>query len=1046
MKLTSKCSATIRSTYGAFKQAIFCFALCFLLYTPHTLAEVQSSEQSVVQLLERIKSRYSASPASNTSDSTNSSEITSPLPQNSYPSASEQIPENVRRFPVGEELIITLKLNDIFLGDVFAIVSDKGIKVGLGEFFQLVDFAIDVEPENGVASGWFIAESSKFDARANESYLSVNIAGKAFVEPLTDIELSDDIYVELSTIASWFNLTASLDESTLTLGIQSPRPFPIEQRMARKNKSVVQGQGFSKSVLPLRENGYQMFSNPLVDFQASVRHSDSDTSGSYSILSSQDAAYLSSQVFLYGTDDDSLIEARLSLGKYSPDGDLLGPLKMSEYSFGDVVPVNAGIGATGGLSRGFSMNNLAARLADNRRTNLTGEVQVGWDIELYRNGILIDSITAIDSGRYEFNDLELGFGENNFELVFYGPQGQIERRVEQFFIDGNAVAKGQSSVQFSITESGKSVFGFNDIENNPEATGPLISAVYNYGVSDWLSLGTGASLFFPDEGQESQRFLVRSDISLGSWGVLNTQLQVDDNQSRSFLQSYRTQLAGISWDFNYQQDEILDEALLVNAQRDKSDTFNIRMNGNLFQTSSASLNYLNQWIKSDFTSGNSTEIFQNSLGLNSRYGSFSNGLIWQRNGSLDGDSGQTVYGDWLLGGTFGYRDRFGRVNTRLFTNYTIEPTSEFTSVGGTLNYPISNQFTGELRYSYNIIDSEDRYDLRLNWFGESVSVTGIASYADSDDWSVNLTMRMGLGYDATTDTLFTSGRALSSTGAVVVRMYEDENLDNQYTEGEPLLKDITVEAVQAYKAADTNSEGIAVLTSLPKGQITDIVVDDYNFIEPGMMLSQQGFAVEARQGSIQQFDIAVIRGGEVEGTLYARTESGQEDILPYVRMELVDASGNTVASTRSEFDGYYLFDKVYPGDYQIHVDTSSGRQKGLTPDRYKQVNISARGDVFTDVDFVLRPLMKANGYVASIGEFSSLGLLKIFYNLVTGRLGDGALINAFYYQLEDSDKYVLGAYYAEGNSEKEEQHVRQVCSQLSDLDLNCRAVNININY
>jgi hypothetical protein len=305
-----------------------------------------------------------------------------------------------------------------------------------------------------------------------------------------------------------------------------------------------------------------------------------------------------------------------------------------------------------------------------------------------------------------------------------------------------------------------------------------------------------------------------------------------------------------------------------------TDRFTVRMSGVLFDGIGLPLNYENSWTKSE-SINSVTEQFQNSIGMNTRWGSFSHGLVWQRN-----DVDDMSYYD--AGSTLAYRTRIGPVYTRLFTNYQIKPLAELTSVGTILTYPFSNLISSEIRYTYNAIDKNDRYDLKLNWRADTFTFSGSASYDDNNNWSANLSVRFGLGYDDATNTMFTSGRSLSGSGAVLLRMFEDENLDQQYSPGEKVLDNVSVSAIQSYRQETTSEDGIAILKSLSIGRTTDIVVDEDSFSNPSMMVSKKGFAVAARRGLLQQFDIPVVKGGELDGTIYIRDEAGVENIAPYV--------------------------------------------------------------------------------------------------------------------------------------------------------------------
>jgi hypothetical protein len=716
---------------------------------------------------------------------------------------------------------------------------------------------------------------------------------------------------------------------------------------------------------------------------------------------------------------------------------------MTEYSFGDVSPINVGAGVTQGLGRGFRMSNATARLVNNRRVNLVGEVQIGWDIELYRNGILLDNRINVDSGRYDFNDVELNFGQNNFELVFYGPQGQVERRTESHLVDKNALDSKEGVIQFSVVDNNRTVFEVGDGADDPTLDGITVGATYDYGLTDWWSFGLGTSLSFPEQGENEYGLSLRSNLALGSYGLLNSVFQIDDN-NRNTLHNFRTSFAGVALNISYQKNEFLADGLLQNESivRIDAEYLTLGLSGTLFKDYSLPINYENTWSSIKSIDGSTFDRLQNSIGLNTKWGSFSNSLFWQRNEAGD-DSILTSYD---ASGSFIYRARIGRVLTRVFSNYQIKPVYEISSIGSTLNYAFNNQLNSELRYTYDVVNKDDRYDFRLNWRGDKFTFSGSANYDAKDEWSINLGARFGLGYDAATDTLFSSGRSLGGSGAVVVRLFEDENLDQKFTKGETVLENVGVKAVQSYRLENTSEEGIAVLKSLSTVRATDIVIDENSFADPSMMLSGEGFAVAARRGLVQQFDIPVVKGGELDGVIYIRDEDGAENAAPYVRLSLVNAEGNVISSTRSEYDGYYLFEKILPGSYQIQVDTSKGQQRGTTPERLKQVKISNRGDLITDIDFVLRQLKSADGYIANLGEFTSQGLLKVYFKLLSERAGTSLFSEAFYIESKQSNRYLLGAKYIEGQSQQAQQSVAQLCQKLHLLDVDCEVENVEFEY
>ena len=61
--------------------------------------------------------------------------------------------------------------------------------------------------------------------------------------------------------------------------------------------------------------------------------------------------------------------------------------------------------------------------------------------------------------------------------------------------------------------------------------------------------------------------------------------------------------------------------------------------------------------------------------------------------------------------------------------------------------------------------------------------------------------------------------------------------------------------------------------------------------------------------------IPLVGGGDIEGALVKSAELGFEGL----DLELVDASGKVAATARTDFDGFFLFDRVAYGTYTVRI-------------------------------------------------------------------------------------------------------------------------------
>ena len=77
--------------------------------------------------------------------------------------------------------------------------------------------------------------------------------------------------------------------------------------------------------------------------------------------------------------------------------------------------------------------------------------------------------------------------------------------------------------------------------------------------------------------------------------------------------------------------------------------------------------------------------------------------------------------------------------------------------------------------------------------------------------------------------------------------------------------------------------------------------------------------VVPRPGVPAEVEIGLVGGGDVEGRVVKSGGLGFEGL----DLELVDAAGKVVATARTDFDGFFLFERVPYGAYAIRVAAQS---------------------------------------------------------------------------------------------------------------------------
>src|SRR6185436_7356249 len=88
--------------------------------------------------------------------------------------------------------------------------------------------------------------------------------------------------------------------------------------------------------------------------------------------------------------------------------------------------------------------------------------------------------------------------------------------------------------------------------------------------------------------------------------------------------------------------------------------------------------------------------------------------------------------------------------------------------------------------------------------------------------------------------------------------------------------------------------------------------------DPTWVSARPGAALVPRPGAAWTSDFPIVATGEIDGTVLLRQPEGRR-AASNVRLQLLDATGSIAQEVKSQYDGFYLFDKVRPGRYTLRV-------------------------------------------------------------------------------------------------------------------------------
>ncbi|QIZ77483.1 MSCRAMM family protein [Ferrimonas lipolytica] len=910
--------------------------------------------------------------------------------------------------PAGEELLLDVTVAQQLHSDIWGIKSNSGAMLSLQDFFDLLQIPIEIDLSSELVEGWYFNPNNRFKLTSNLTTGQRQVSINGVELPVNDdtfLLLDDELLVDANQLANWFGLDLAINYRQMSLTIESSQTLPFEQQLARRERSLSSKPNDTPSFTEA-DNSYQLLSAPVLDLQLQGNFSENYNNGYFSALGSHDLAFMNSQYYFSGSSESGLDNARFTLSNQSNHNDLLGPLQVSQYSIGDVSPVSHGINSSSGLSRGARISNRNNnQLTNTRKITLDGDIQPGWDIELYHNELLIDQQFSNQNGRYEFNDVSLRIGDNRFELVFYGPYGEIERKSKQVLVDIDSTTEQQWVYDFSAVELNSGLFDQFDNKNSSEQ-GLQLSSQLQRGLNQRWSVELGASYLDNSVGADQQSLSLGSNYALWDNWLLDGLYQWDDQNDNGYHFGIRGQRQQHSF-----------SAYIEQYHRDNKQ-WGTEVSGQPAFGDSINLNYLLSWT--DYQTSSSHQQLRQSLNWRIANIGYEHSLLW----------GKNDYSEDSLKGSF--RSQFNRfgVFSQLTLDYSALPQWQLDKVKVDLSWPIIPYLSGDVEAFYKPQYDQYQVQTAFTWQQNSWYLNSYFRWDSVQEWSLGLLARISVGYDNKTDSVLLTKQSLANSGTVLVRVFEDSNLNGKYDEDELLVKNAKVKAPQSRRQGYTNDSGIATLTSMPLLRATDVVLDRDSLEDGFLIPTQPGVAVAPKRGQMVVLEIPLVEAAEIDGTIYLQKDPDKGDEpAAYAGLMLKDKQGQTVATTQAEYDGYYLFTDIIPGDYQVVVDPEYAQRQKLRTVEPATAALHQPGTVLAGLDMTLERKQTLTGYAAAIGTFKSLALMQSYWHLLQPRLV-GFELNGFY-SIDASGYQLNAALY------QQENEADLVCRKLQQTGISC---------
>jgi hypothetical protein len=840
-------------------------------------------------------------------------------------------------------LLLQVRLGRVVLNDSFAAYAARaGTLLPLGELCQDLDLAIQVDTAKGLAEGFLIDEKRRFrlDARTGE----LTVGGRTRLLDRTLMELRpDDLYLEAGLLSQCLPVDLRVDPRAAALTVTPREPLPLQQRWQREGQAAGLDPGATAPSYPSLPDPYRLLEFPAVDATLGLTGASPAAGGRRfatqgSLLAAGDLLHLSTDLFANLRDPGGLTDYHLTMGRRDPQGGLLGPLRATEFELGEVQSAGLNLVAYPWSGTGTLVGNQGQRSGEAfDRHSFRGDLPQGWQVELYRNQSLVAFQGSRQDGRYEFLNIPLYFGLNDFRLVFYGPQGQRRQQAVPLDVSQNQTPPG--------------TFRYQWVELQAGAVAPSRSLFQlSYGLTPQLAALAGTAR--TSSGGAGRRY---GEAGLqGFWRPVSGSLNTAWNGLGGAVAelALRTRLGPLS---------------LVGKRTELRHGFT----SELFQPTLGSIRSRTgldasvplpgpgrSWLTLDFSgyrdqleAGGTSDNLNGRLGLSAGGFFVSNVLTRTRGHGLAAPVPASTSGAFLVSKVF------KGIALRGEADYSLDDARRLDSLTFTGDGFQAGPFAFRSELDYAVANRDAALHLGASKNRGAWSLGADLGYSTRSLWSASLTLRLGLEREPRGGKFFTTAQGAASTGAVSVEAFLDANANGRHDPGERPLPNLAFNVNGNRQARLTDAQGVAFLEGLPQGQDSNLSLATGTLEDPLMRPAIPGLRITPRPGHVTRVSMPIVIYSEINGTVYLRRD-GQALPAAGVRLELRDGAGRVVKSMRTAYDGFYSLDELPPGRYRLEVPEAAARQRGVKPPAPRGVLLSPEGTLLDGQDLVLEPVQE----------------------------------------------------------------------------------------
>lgn len=822
-----------------------------------------------------------------------------------------------------DEAFLHFRYQGVVEAYISGLYDGERIYLPLVELFEYLQLDYTFHPTEGIIEGFFVEEMRRYriDLAAGSARIgnrTLSFSEDDFVATELDVFFLPEFFEQL------FNLRFTVTMRRLTLGLATEEALPVvlERERARRRARGGAPETFETHAPLLFERDRRFLAGGFFDYSWTSRYDGDEIAHSYFIFGGGE---------LLGGDLQGGIRGGTSGRGIDFNADDLRWRYVFEENPFLTQFLAGGLFSTGLLGqsyRGIRLTNQPVeprRLLDTYR--LQGTTEPGWDVELYLNNRLVESVEAGATGEYSF-DMPLRYGTQQTTLRFFGPTGEFQEVDRRFNVPFLFLPPGE--VNYSV-DAGQTLADERD----------LLQASAAVGATERLTAGVGVDYTETLAGEEVRQPVPYHTLSYraGDAHIASFENAPDALQRLSLHALYPNQAAWEAQLTRFRGHPFYGPA---NARGEGRGSFLIP-----FLLGEHPLSFRFRGRAVDFRD-RETEIFYNpELDLRYRRGLYSFGVEEYR-----GARAETR----LVGGfRYSFAEPALLRHAILRASYRYDPRRDESDE---LLLDISRSITrnGRLRtgWRHHFPTRSDQAEVSFTYdFPAARSTTTYRQLSGAGSVSQNL--RGSIGYDAEHNRVIPYQRPLVGTGGVAFRPFVDYAGTGTFDEGDEVIEDRIVRFREPV-ATRLDPQGVYRAYSLTPYRRYSVEIDKDRIRNPFWVPRAESFSFVTDPNRFKVIDLPFYVSGVIEGTVLRENEGATAPVSG-MRLVVRQLDGDYEERVPIFFDGSYYQMGLPPGDYEIQVDPVQLERIGAVSKpgtRRFEIRITRDGDYVDGLDFLLR--------------------------------------------------------------------------------------------